>query len=137
MRPWNVVREWSKTMFDRLNLCEITWDDDDEIQREICFSAPPKVSVIVPCPYFNAGNCNHTRCHEKGQFSLPYICPFCYALGAGRQDHLIFKCNSKQAYNSAPKAQSAAKAKSGRPTKKLMCGPPLTTWSDRREGGWE
>ena len=107
-RPWSTVREWSKTMFERMTLGEIMWDDYDEIQRErlkICLSAPPTVPIIVPCPKFSAGNCEHSSCHDEGTFSLRHICPFCYASGAGRQDHPIFKCNSKKAYNTAPKLQ--------------------------------
>ena len=122
-RTWSVVREWSKTMFDRLNLGEIAWDDYDEMQRErikICFSAPPKVPIIIPCPYFSAGNCEFTEGHEEGQLSMRHICPFCYASGAGRQDHPIFRCNSKKAYNTAPKQQfnrQQAKPTPGNPQK--------------------
>ena len=107
-RPWPTVREWSKTLFDRLALGEIEWDDYEEMHRErikICFSAPPKVATIVPCPFFSAGNCDHTNCHEEGDLSLRHICPFCYVAGGGRQDHPIFKCNSKRAYNTTPKLQ--------------------------------
>ena len=107
-RPWSMVREWSKTMFDRLNIGEIAWDDYDEMLHErikLCFSAPPKVPMVVPCPYFSAGNCEHSACHDEGDLSLRHICPFCYASGAGRQDHPIFKCNSKKAYTSAPRPQ--------------------------------
>ena len=107
-RPWSTVRDWSKTMFDRLNLGEIAWDDYEEMQRErikICFSAPPKVAIVVPCPHFSAGNCPQSACHDEGELSLRHICPFCYASGAGRQDHPIFKCNSKKAYTSAPRPQ--------------------------------
>ena len=122
-RPWSVVRDWSKTVFDRLALAEIAWDDYDEMQCErikTCFSAPPAVTTIVPCPHFNAGNCEHSVGHEEGTLSLRHICPFCYASGAGRQDHPVFKCNSKRAYNSAPKPQypkPLGKPKSDQPSK--------------------
>ena len=105
-RTWPVVREWSKVVFERMSLGELAWDDYDEIQRErikLCFSAPPRMSAIVPCPHFNGGNCEYDACHEEGPLSLRHICPFCYAAGGGRQHHPIFKCNSKKAYNSAPK----------------------------------
>ena len=108
LRPWKVVRDWSKTLFDRMNAGEIEWDDYAEMQRErlmICLSAPPKQPTVVPCPYFSAGNCEYTSCHEEGELSLRHICPFCYAAGGGRQDHPIFKCNTKRAHSAATKSQ--------------------------------
>ena len=122
-RPWSVVREWSKSTFDRLALAEIRWDDYEEMQRErmmICFSAPAITPIVVPCPYFSAGNCQHKSCHDEGALALRHICPFCYASGAGRQDHPIFKCNSKKAYTSSVKSQFS------KPFKQRQEEPPVS-----------
>ena len=128
----STVREWSKTLFDRLQLGEIEWDDYAEMRNErikIYFSAPPKVTTIIPCPFYSAGNCEYNTSHEEGQLSLRHICPFCYAAGEGQLQESI-QCRLKAAVQ-----QAAVQTKAGHTCKKLDIGPPPRPEPRRRAGG--
>ena len=98
--PWPAVREWSNTVFDRLDKGDITWANYDEIQRDrfkLSFSAPPLEQQQTPCQAFNFRSCPHSDSHEEGPVTLRHWCGFCMFASNTHSMHTVRQCNSKKA----------------------------------------
>ena len=99
-RPWPAVREWSNTVFDRLDKGDITWANYDEIQRDrykLSFSAPPLEQQQTPCQAFNFRSCPNSDSHEEGPVTLRHWCGFCMFASNTHSMHTVRQCNSKKA----------------------------------------
>ena len=108
-RPWPQVRDWSDTVFSRVERGDILWTDKAEIQYEcMCRSLAPPTQVQnnktistgkeVACPDYNARRCNKCRpreSHVDHPLRLIHVCSYCLAAGGQRNPHSILDCEKK------------------------------------------
>ena len=98
-RPWYIAREWSKTIFDRLERGEITWSHYHEIQRERLHSAltwvPPE-KAIYPCALFNKKACPESDSHTEEGATYRHVCAYCHYANGNIKPHPAKQCPAKK-----------------------------------------
>ena len=99
IRPWPVAREWSKTIFDRIERGEISWNHYNEIQRERLHSAlawvPPE-KALYPCALFNGKACQEPDSHTEDGVTFRHVCAYCHYANNTIKPHPFKQCTAKR-----------------------------------------
>ena len=108
-KPWPVVREWSKSVFDRMERGEITWDTYSEIQNDrlkLTLSWAPPERAIYPCALFQNRQCPEPDSHTEHAVTYRHVCAFCYYTASALRPHSFLKCTVKKPAHFQPRALS-------------------------------
>ena len=110
-RPWPDVRNWSDSVFGRIEKGDITWDNTAEIQYDrmrmsIAPSAAknqapsqdpqPQSQRSVTCADFSARRCRHKASHTEAGITYMHNCAWCFAaLNLRNTTHNVIDCDNK------------------------------------------
>ena len=111
-RPWPNVRNWSDTIFSRIEAGDITWADKAEIQfdrmrlslapvgtTKTAHPDPSQQERHVVCPDFNARRCKNRSSHTETGITYLHSCAWCYAALGNRNLHTVIQCENKLRIN--------------------------------------
>ena len=116
-RPWPLTREWSKTIFDRMERGEIDWGHYSEIQRErmqaaLAYAPPEK--ALYPCALYNNKACPEPDSHVEDGVMYRHVCAYChYAINVVKP-HPFKLCTAKRGYQPLRASSVPPSAKTGR-----------------------